>query len=130
MLFGEFARLRDVVAGDFHESRLKEPSLNGSFSLSQNSRLSRFFQLTALHSFTMSNEGFQGKYSWEQLLPNSPLPQANVGSPDDLRKRTWSEESSVSVASTYSNDSSTTNKRTKRSSPEDGTPSASRARYS
>lgn len=83
-----------------------------------------------LHSFTMTNQGFQGRYSWEQLLPQAQ-PQANVGSPsDELRKRSWSEESSVSVASIHTNNSSESNKRTKRSHPEDGSPCAFRPRYS
>lgn len=96
----------------------------------------------------MSFQGFNITFNWEQQQVSPPhqqqqVPPAQLHQPPpqvnrapsfgDVRKRTWSEESSGSVSSTQQNDSSmTSSKRTKRSHSDEneGPPCSFRRRYS
>lgn len=96
-----------------------------------------FIFVSLKQQVTMSSQGFSNTFNWSsqyasfQSQQTGQTPGApSVPSPvDDVRKRTWSEESAASVSSTPSQDGS--NKRTKRTRSDDDCPPASfRPRYS
>jgi hypothetical protein len=117
--------------GTIHLAIWRSMLLVSSFPCTQ------FIFVSLKQQVTMSSQGFSNTFNWSshyasfQSQQTGQTPGApSVPSPvDDVRKRTWSEESAASVSSTPSQDGS--NKRTKRTRSDDDCPPASfRPRYS